>query len=270
MSKLLRCGFAAAAIVLSSQGALAQPVNSCPPGQAMQSSDPSGKKITCVSLPDTTSVINMIGDEKAARIAADQRINARIDALAESDIIGTWATTGTTTCLQSSGGFNPGNFSPSFPSGGFTIVSTISGDFSGTTTFYAGNSGRSFGASHIVLSPGSVFGSPPPGFANMNFGGTSVAALDSNFNWSIESDGTLLIDHREPVVQPFTAPPNFVGQTATIDRMPLLAGYVSKDKRTIVFTHKTMSLETSVRNATPPITSPRYCSRMRVLTRLPN
>src|SRR5690349_862583 len=238
MTKLLRYGLAL--IALGAQPVLAQPVNSCPDGQAMQSSDPSGRRITCV-------------------------------AITEADIIGQWATTGTTNCLQASAGFNTFSFSPVIPTVGFTVVSQLNASFLGTNTFYAGGSGRSVGASHVTTSPGTAYGAPPPGF--ISTGGASVATLDSNFTWSIQSDGTLLIEHPDPVAQPITAPPSSLGQTATIDKEPALVGYISKDKRTIVLAHPTMTLETSVRRigTDGPIqsTSPRYCSRTRVLTRLP-
>ena len=238
MRIFLRCVFAVT--VLCAQQALAQPVNGCPDGQAMQSSDPSGRRITCIQVT-------------------------------EADVIGQWATTGTITCLQASAGFNSFSFSPVIPSAGFTVVSVLNSSFLGTNTFYAGGSGRSVGASHVTTSPGTVYGAPPPGFVST--GAASVATLDSNFKWSIQSDGTLLVDHPDPVVQPFTMPPSLLGQTATIDKEPVLVGYISKDKRTIVIAHPTMTLETSVRRIglDGPVqsTSPRYCSRTRVLTRLP-
>lgn len=237
MSILLRCLFAVT--LLCAQQALGQPVNGCPDGQAMQSSDPSGRKITCIQVT-------------------------------EADIIGQWATTGTTSCLQASGGFNTFTFSPIVPTVGFTVVSMLTGDFLGTNTFYAGGTGRSVGASHVMVSAGTTYNAPL-GFVSP--GGASVATLDSNFVWSIQSDGKLVIDHQDPVVQPFSAPPAFLGQTATIDRVPLLVGYISKDKRTIEITHPVMQLETSVRrigvSGAIQSTSPRYCSRTRVLTRLP-
>ncbi|HEY3073783.1 MAG TPA: hypothetical protein VGJ74_01290 [Burkholderiales bacterium] len=240
MKVVLRCAFAALAMALGAQQALAQPVNGCPDGQAMQSSDPSGRQVTCIQVT-------------------------------EADIIGQWATTGTTTCLQASGGLDTFTLSPLMPTVGFTVVSQLSGDFLGTNTFYAGGSGRSVGASHVMTFPGTAYGMPPPGFRSP--GGASVATLDSTFKWSVQNDGTLLIDHQDPVVQPLTAPPSLLGQTATIDKVPVLVGYISKDKRTIVITHPVMQLETSVRrigvDGAIQSTSPRFCSRTRVLTRLP-
>ena len=57
MSILWRCALAAAAIALGAQSVLAQKMNGCPTGQAMQSSDPSGKNVTCVPIPDTAAPI---------------------------------------------------------------------------------------------------------------------------------------------------------------------------------------------------------------------
>jgi len=198
MGKYWRCGLAAVALAFGAHSALGQPVNGCPAGQAMQSSDPSGKNVTCVPIPDTAglqqSIANeaaarqaqdanlstMIGAEAAARgaadgalqgginaeaaarQAADQALGARIDALGagETDIVGTWAVVGTTNCLQSSTGFVPDTMSPIIPGvgAGNAFVSQLSGTFSGTRTFNGGGSGHSVGLSHTMTFPGMFFG----------------------------------------------------------------------------------------------------------------
>ena len=197
MAKYWRCGLAAAAVALCAQSAWAQKMNGCPDGQAMQSSDPSGKNVTCVPIPDTAglqqSIANeaaarqaqdanlstMIGAEAAARgaadgalqgginaeaaarQAADQALGARIDAIAvETDIVGTWAVVGTTNCLQSSTGFVADTMSPIIPGpgAGNAFVSQLSGTFSGTRTFNAGGSGHSAGLSHTMNFPGMFYG----------------------------------------------------------------------------------------------------------------
>jgi hypothetical protein len=233
-----RTAFLAAVLMLGAQQALAQPINGCPDGQAMQSTDPSGRKIT-----------------------------------GESDIIGKWAMTGTTNCLQATAGFNPQTMSPVIPTTGTTIVSQSAGTFIGTRTFFAGGSGRAVGTTHSVSFPQAIYGGgmlpAVGGFA----GGASTATLDASFTWSIQADGTLLIDDDNSIPQPFTSPNSLLGQTAIIENVPSFVGFISKDKRTIVITHPGMSVETGVRLSAAGAElarTPRFCSRSRVLTRLPN
>jgi len=265
-----RCAFAAAAIALGAQSVLAQPVNGCPPGQAMQSSDPSGKRITCVPIPDTANILNLLNAETAAREAADQGLHARIDGLTEADIVGRWSVSGTTSCLQSSNGFNA-NMSPLIPPTGSTTVSQLSGTFLGTRTFNPGGTGHSVGTSHTMSFPGTFFGMTFSGIAGT--GGASVATLDAGFTWIIQADGTLQIDDDNSIAQPFTAPPSRVGFTVTIANVPPFVGHISKDRRTITLTHPGMSIETSTLRDPAGValfSTPRFCARARVLTRLPD
>jgi hypothetical protein len=243
MKIVFRTACLAAVLMLGAQQALAQPMNGCPDGQAMQSTDPSGRKITCVPVQ-----------------------------AGESDIVGKWAMTGTTNCLQASGGFNPQTLAPVIPTVGTTVVSQLAGTFIGTRTFYAGGTGRSVGTSHSLTFPQSVYGGGmPPSVGGT--GGASTATLDAAFTWSIQADGTLVIDDDNSIPQPFTSPNSLLGQTVTIENVPSFVGFVSKDKRTIVVAHPGMSLETSVRRNAAGAElgrTPRFCSRSRVLTRLPN
>lgn len=243
MTAVLRFAIAAAVFALGTQHALAQPVNGCPDGQAMQSSDPSGRRITCVPIGGS----------------------------AEADIVGKWAMTGTTNCLQASGGFNSQTLSPLVPTAGTTVVSQLAGTFIGTRTFFAGGTGRSVGTTQSISFPQAVYGGGMPAVVGGFPGGASVATLDASFTWSIQADGTLVIDDDNSIPQPFTAPNSLLGQTVTIENVPPFVGYVSKDKRTIVLSHPGMSEETSVRNAGGTLfRTPRFCARSRVLTRLPN
>ena len=155
-------------------------------------------------------------------------------------------------------------------------MSRLGGTFIGTRTFYAGGTGRSVGTTHSMTFPAlNYFSTGPntfatsPGFA----GAASVATLDAAFTWTIRSDGTLLIDDDNAIAQPFTAPPSMLGQTVTIENVPSYAGYIGKDKRTIVLTHNDMAIETSVRrdaSGNQLSRTPRFCARSRVLSRLPN
>ena len=238
MKRILQCAFAAIVMAVAVQQAVAQPVRGCAAGQAMQSSDPSGRAVTCISVT-------------------------------EADIVGRWAVTGTTTCLQSSNGFNPTTFAPLIPTAGATSVSSFAATSMGTRTFYADGTGRTTSTNQVIFFPGVNLGL---GFSTPGSpGGASTATLDHAFNWSIQSDGTLLINDGNSIVQSIVEPPAMAGQTATIENGPLFAGYVSKDKRTIVATHPGMSIETSVRRdaaGTELGRGPRFCARERVMTRL--
>jgi len=73
-------GMSAAALFLAAQAALAQQTNGCPAGQAMQSSDPSGKRITCVPIPDVSGLQGQISGEATARATADTQLQSAINA----------------------------------------------------------------------------------------------------------------------------------------------------------------------------------------------
>jgi hypothetical protein len=258
---------AAVAIGLGAQDVLAQQMNACPDGQAMQSSDPSGKNVTCVPIPNTAALQQQIDAEAAASQAADRALGARIDALTETDIVGKWSVSGETSCLSSSTGFNA-TFNPIIVPGGTTIVSQLTASSMGTRTFTADHRGTSEGRTNALTFPTTVFGPPPP---NVNLGGASLAGINGGFGWSIEADGTLRIDDDFPLVQPFLEPLTRHGWTATIDKLPPFIGYVSKDKKTIVLSHPGMQTETSTtrdQNGNFIGSSQRFCTRHRVLTRL--
>jgi len=301
---------ATAALALGAQSAFAQHVIGCPAGQALQALDVSGRRFVCVPIPDTAAlqgqisneaaareamdanILNMLGAETAgrqaadgaeaaarqagdgaeaaARQAADNALGARIDGLTEVDIVGRWSSSGTTSCLQSSNGFTA-NLSPLIPSTGTTAVSQLSNTFVGARTFNAGGTGRSTGTSSSMTSPATLYGAAFAGFGSS--GGASVTTLDGNFAWSIQPDGTLLVDDGNTIVQQFTAPPVRVGSTVTIENRPSYVGSISKDRRTITLTHQGMSLETSITrdpNGAEVNRSPRFCARHRVLIRLPD
>jgi hypothetical protein len=242
MRTVWRFALAAGLIALGAQEALAQRVNRCPTGQAMTGSDPSGHTITCEPV-----------------------------ALGETDIVGQWAVTGTTNCIQASGGFDPDTFQPTISTNP-NRVTQLAATFIGTRTFYAGGTGRSVGTTHALNSPATNFVAGFPPTAGGTFG-ANTATLDMSFTWTIQGDGTLKIDDDNTSPQPITAPPSLIGQAITIENMPPFVGYISKDKKTILLTHPGMSLETSTRrDADGNVTGapiPRFCARSRVMTRLP-
>src|SRR3954468_12196430 len=83
MAMVLRgalCAAAGGVLFVAAHTATAQPVNGCPAGQAMQTSDPSGKRITCVPIPDVSGLQGQVGGETAARQAADTQLQNNINA----------------------------------------------------------------------------------------------------------------------------------------------------------------------------------------------
>ena len=280
---------AISALALGAQGAMADNMTGCPAGQAMQSSDPSGKKITCVPIPDTATLQQqidaekaareaqdanlgaMLGAESAARQAADNALGARVDALTETDIVGTWAISGPSSCLLSSRGFDA-NFAPVIVPGQPTIVTQLTASSIGTRTFNVGGTGTATGSTQALAHAGVVVGV----LGTDGAGSANVSSFTNTFSWSIQTDGKLFIDDGGPLVQTASAPTSRKGWTFTIDRLPPFEGYISKDKKTILMTHPGLQIETSTtldQNGNPPPGSaptPRFCVRSRVLTRLPD
>jgi hypothetical protein len=277
-----------ATVALGAQGAAANDrdhdrMRGCPAGQAIQSSNPSGNRVKCVPVVQPNALqaeaaarqaadaaeaaARQAADaaEAAARQAMDANILSIIGGLSEADIVGRWAMTGSTMCLQSSNGFNA-FMSPQLPS----AISQLHGTVSAVRTFRADGTGSSTGVTQSVSMPQLVSG-PPLGLGSV--GGASVADLDSSFTWSIDAEGRLVIDDDNLIPQNFLLPSTRVGWTVTIENVPSFVGHIGKDKRTIVMTHATMAVETSVLrdpSNTVIARTPRFCARDRVLTRLPD
>src|SRR5687768_9069662 len=76
--------------------------------------------------------VNGLKEETAARQAMDENILEMLGQLTETDIVGRWAMTGSTMCLQSTNGFNA-DMSPALP----TAVSQLQGTVSAVRTFRA-------------------------------------------------------------------------------------------------------------------------------------
>jgi len=240
MKTILRCS-SATLLMLGAAHALAQPVNGCPAGQAMQSSDPSGRKISCVALPQ----------------------------VAEPGIVGRWAMTGTATCTLSSTGFDA-SFNPNLAAGQ-TTVSQLTGTVSAVRTFNADGTGTVVGIAHNIAHPQAIY-RPGSGPVLGGAGNTTLNRLDTTFEWQVQADGTLRMQDNNLVPQVFVLPATRAGWTAVAYDMPPFVGHISKDRRTIALTHDTMQVETvQVTDTTTGTTfapSPRFCARQRILTRL--
>src|SRR5687768_14686584 len=86
--------------------------------------------------------------ETAARQAMDENILSIVGQLTESDIVGRWAMTGSTMCLQSRNGFNA-DMSPVTT----TAVSQLHGTVSAVRTFRADKTGSSVGVTQSLAMP---------------------------------------------------------------------------------------------------------------------
>jgi hypothetical protein len=282
MRTFLNYAFAATMCVFGVQEALAQPVTGCPAGQAMQSSDTSGRKVTCVALPDVTAlqqmdatILSAVAAEKAARESADQALNARLDgAGAEASIVGTWSVTGSQSCMNSSRGFNA-DMTPLItvvPPGQpaiITVVTQVTGTVNGTRSFRADGTGTAVAVNQNIGYPTLLYGLSPTQIGGI--GGATSSTSTSEFTWRIEADDTLIVEEDKRLVNPFTAPPSRVGTSLVIEDLPPFVGRISKDRRTITMTHPGMSIERGMfvnSDGQEQSRSDRFCHRDRVLTRL--
>jgi hypothetical protein len=186
-NKLLRY-VVAMVLGLAAHAAGAQPVNGCPAGQAMQSSDASGRSVTCVPIPNIGALQGQISSEAAARTAADTQLQNRLNdetaarlvteavlrasiGGAETSIVGKYTFTGTQVCLNSPQGFDPVTFlpllqpappqpapiPPMFPPtvlGPGTFVNPSTATVSGFRTFNADGTGTAEVFTHSLGHPG--------------------------------------------------------------------------------------------------------------------
>jgi len=210
MAYRVALGIVAMGALFAMQTANAQTVNGCPAGQAMQSSDPSGRNITCVPIPNVSGLQSQISTETANRQSADTQLQSNIsteaanrmsmdgvllqqiqqetsdrkaadDALRndaiESSIVGTYTFTGPVTCLNSSNGFNA-DFTPKAPAPGSasTVVQLLSGMSTGTRTFIPDGADTTRGTGTFQVTTFSVLSSSVFFSTNIqNFSSAGVA-----------------------------------------------------------------------------------------------
>src|SRR5688572_16542445 len=232
-----------AASLFGVQAVQAQPINGCPPGQAMQSSSPSGKTVTCVPIPDTAALQGAINAEAQARRNADTALSGEISELRakveEPSIAGRWAFTGPQSCLSSSSGFNTflqPNFIPRV-----TVLSTSSTSVSGVRNFGAPDAaGKGTGTAsatfHTITQPTFLSLTPPPPpppappiapGSPFRTGSASITTLESTFTYEIQGENVIIDD--APAV-------GLIGKgfpgTVQILGNPRFFGKISKDRRT--------------------------------------
>ena len=277
----------------------AQPVRSCPDGQAVNSLHPNGAPVTCIPIPPPANLAPLeaaILQESVERKAADADIRANMSTN-ETSIVGRYAFTGSQSCLNATRGFNP-DFTPvnpppfAFPSPPppgpvivpNTFVQHTTAAANGIRTFNADGTGTSEFNTITQSYPGIVYTNiviaTPPGtpqqsviqaqVSNGAVAATSVAQTGT-FTWQIV-DGKLIIDDSN-VNGVITAGGNRVGWATTQRDLPNQTGFLGKDLKVIALTSEGPSVEVNVQTSPPGqppqvIETPRICQRHRVLTKI--
>jgi hypothetical protein len=273
--KTAACIVLAAGFLIATPGAYAQPVSGCPAGQAMQSSDPSGKRVTCVPIPDTGALQAQISAEAQARASADDELRASIN---EASVVGRYAFAGPTFCLLSNNGFND-DFSPKAPTGAqSTVVQHFNTTVSGVRTFNADGTGTIEVTNHSLNYPGFFY--TPTGTIGITFnatapnpgGGGSVAVQRGTFTWYIGTDGRLhIVEDAAGITGTITKGSSRVGWTVQSLNLPNSVAELGKDLKTLVLVQEDMQVETSVQTSPEGVVQPvvyRICTRERVMTKL--
>ena len=255
--QLVAWGLGAAAMA-AFQGALAQPVRSCPEGQAVQSLHPNGTPVQCVPVPapvDIAPLMQAIVQESAERKQADAELRASIS---ESSIVGRYFFTGSQNCVSASLGFNP-DFTPVIPpppppGSPFVgnAVSVASSSVWGFRTLNADNTGT-----HEVTTLG------------VNLGGANTVHLVGAFRWRLEAD-KLVIEETVPAIGTVPFGPR-AGWTTFTENVPPIFAILGKDRRTFSMVHEAPAVEITVARSpdgTQEIRTPRICHRERTLTKL--
>ena len=295
------CGFARivlapAFLLMGAHATWAQPVTNCPAGQAMQSSDPSGKNVTCIPIPDVSALqsqikaeadsragmdavlLQAIADEAKARSNADAELRASID---EKDIVGRYAFSGPLTCLQSTNGFNADltakTAAPGLPNQFETQVSFFTTIASGIRTFNADQTGTLEVVNHSLTLPlvrypaGSV--TPVIGFGGPNLlpgGSASEITQTATFAWHI-ADGKLIINEGRAKGTITKGGGTRTGWTVENFNLPNSVGILSKDLKTLNLVNEDLQVETAVQTSPEGVAQPeayRICTRHRILTKL--
>ena len=268
------------------QSALAQASNSCPAGEVMQGSDPSGKNLQCVPLPppvDVSGLQTQIDAERTAREGMDVILQDAIDELRPTAIEGKYAFTGMQSCINSTFGFNP-DLTPvasSDPTRA-AVVSHSAAVNTGFRTFNADGTGTTELRTMSVGFPGAFYasggfsgittgGPTPPGGPAIPSGNASVVDQTASFNWRIEGNLLIIEDQAAPGV--FVAG-NRVGWGALVTGVPRQVGVLGKDLRLISLSHEGFGVETTTAisppNVQPPqqFSTPRICVRERTLRKM--
>jgi hypothetical protein len=286
MSKLWPGAILAMAATFGVQSALAQASTSCPAGEVMQGSDPSGKNLQCVPLPppvDVSGLQAQIDAEKSAREGMDVILQDAIDELragGEESLAGTYAVTGSQICTSNPLGFTdtlqpirppaapPPTPENPFPQTPTTFVSTSMALVSGTYTLNGDGSGVADLVFHTVSQAGIALAS----FGAIGSGGSmagTVTRVTGAVDWSVTPDGKqLVVDSGNQ--SGTTIKGGNAGTVVTATGSPNMAGLLGKDRRIIVISQVDMVPEqqTFTSPSGQQNTVGRVCARERLLRRM--
>jgi len=269
------CVFAAAAGSVNL--AQAQPVRSCPDGQAVNSLNPNGTPSQCIPVPAPVNLAPLemaIVQESAERRQADAEIRASIN---ETKISGTYVYSGPQVCLTSTTGFredlspmpstDPTRSAVVFQTTLFaTGLRTFNEDGTGTVDISAQavNHPTIFVASNGFAGVGTVVEPPNPGRPS---GSVASARQTGSFTWHV-ADGKLFIADT-PLTGTFDAGPS-KGCTVRNDDIPPMVGVLGKDLRTISLSPDGVAVErNTITCAGITVSSnPRICHRQRLLQKM--
>jgi hypothetical protein len=282
MKSILLGASLAAALALMAHGAAAQAISGCPDGQAIQTTDHSGKNVTCVAIPDVGALQGAINAEAAARAGMDATLLEAIEDVRakaiESSIVGTYTFSGTQTCMASTFGFNDDLTPRAAPAGSTSaaVISQFSSVSTGSRTFNADGTGTAQFFSHTISPPGFFYitqngffsSGVTSGGAGRPGGSASVSEQTGTFTWQVV-DGRLIIEDSVGAVGTFTHGPS-AGCSIANTNTPRAVGVLGKDLRLITITHENVKVETGT--TTCPngsvFTSQRVCNRERTLRKM--
>jgi hypothetical protein len=187
----------------------------------------------------------------AAASADDQDRGSRI-------LKGRYALTGAAACVFSNASLSPvyvppAGFTPTFVPIGHASANSFSRD--GVLTFNEDGTGTS--ATRVI-----AIGDPDPG----DSGATSAIDGSSAFTYSVADDGALTLTEG-PITSTFVAGPRVGIQTQTTN-VAVLVGYVSTDKKTLVFSSYDPVVESTTRLDLGLVESVRICHRTNTAVRI--
>jgi hypothetical protein len=268
------CVFAAAGIVNQAQ---AQPVRSCPDGQAVNSLNPNGTPVQCIPVPAPVNLAPLetaILQESVERKTADADLRASIT---ETKISGTYAYSGSQVCLTSTTGFRD-DLTPmpsTDPARAAVVLQTtllatgfrtFNEDGTGTMDFSAQavNSPTIFVTSFGSAGVGTVVEPPNPGRPSGSIGG---GRQTGTFTWHV-ADGRLFVAD-SPLTGAFDFGPS-KGCTVVTADLPPMVGVLGKDLRTISLSNDGVAVEHHTITCSGVVTSsnPRICHRQRLLQKM--
>ena len=282
----------ATALTFFAEAAAAQAVHGCPAGQAIQSSDPSGKNVTCIAVPPPVDIsglqgmdallLQSIADERQARKTGDEELRGQIS---ESTVVGTYSYTGTQYCLGSTLGFNPADLTPNAPPlwtpPAPLVTNTVSLARSstwGSRTFNADGTGTAeifgmsvSGPSFFYNSTGFGITATAPNASGVRgpTGNVSTFHLTGDFAWRIEGD-KLIVEDGTPRGT-ITSPGARNGWITYAKNVPPLVATLGKDLKVISLVQYSTAVESVVNenpnDPTQIFETPRICSRERLLVK---